>query len=265
MEYLVFRLYGAMVSWGEIAVGEMRHSSNYPSKSAIVGLLGSALGLRRENDDAHMNLTNTYQQAVKVLSAGRLLKDYHTAQAPDSVGKFHYRTRRDEIVTGHERLGTVLSTREYYVDAQAVVAIRANEQAKWALTELQQALRNPKFHLYLGRKSCPLAAPLDPKIIEADGFLRALENYAVQPLLYRTPDKPLPEWMSETRWLPQDSLSRYYWEGNISDFAKEEGGFSKQQVQQLTRHDKPLSRQRWQFQQRKEYCWMNDADLAKEA
>jgi CRISPR system Cascade subunit CasD len=37
MDVLVFRLYGPMASWGEIAVGESRHTANYPGKSAIIG------------------------------------------------------------------------------------------------------------------------------------------------------------------------------------------------------------------------------------
>lgn len=265
MDYLVFRLYGPMASWGEIAVGEMRHSSNYPSKSAIVGLLGAALGILREEDDRHLNLVNAYQQAVKVLSAGRQLRDYHTAQAPDSVGKFRYRTRRDELIAGRERLGTVLSSREYYTDAQAVVALQGGEQAKWTLYELKEALRKPKFHLYLGRKSCPLAAPLNPEVVQAAGFLQALDNYSLKPLLVNSQDKPQPEWMTDKRWLPEDSLARYYWEGAINDFAQEDNVFSESQVQQLIRHDKPLSRQRWQFQTRKEYCWLRDNNIAKGA
>ncbi|MGL4603678.1 MAG: CRISPR-associated protein Cas5, partial [Iodobacter sp.] len=48
--YLVFRLYGAMASFGEIAVGELRHSAAYPSRSALLGLLGAALGIARSNE-----------------------------------------------------------------------------------------------------------------------------------------------------------------------------------------------------------------------
>ena len=43
MDYLLFRLYGPMASWGEIAVGETRHSAAYPGKSAIIGLLAAAM------------------------------------------------------------------------------------------------------------------------------------------------------------------------------------------------------------------------------
>jgi CRISPR-associated Cas5-like protein len=38
MDYLLFRLYGPMASWGEIAVGEIRHTASYPGKSAIIVL-----------------------------------------------------------------------------------------------------------------------------------------------------------------------------------------------------------------------------------
>lgn len=251
MDYLLFRLYGPMASWGEVAVGETRNSSTYPSKSAVVGLLAAALGIRREEDTLHQQLTEGYKQGVKVLSTGGTLKDYHTAQAPDSVGKFRYRTRRDEIVLGKERLGTVLSSREYRTDAHAIVALRPEVSAPWSLVELQQALIKPKFHLYLGRKSCPLAAPLQPKIVSTDNFYQALEAYTPASLLPE--DKR--EWMTDKRWLRRDSLLRYYWEGTLEDFCSDSSVVDPQQVYKLARYDKPLSRVRWQFQPRTEYFW----------
>lgn len=253
MDYLVFRLYGPMASWGEIAVGESRHTANYPSKSAICGLVGAALGVERSEEVLHGLLAEQYLQAIKVLKKGQLLKDYHTAQAPDSVGKFRYRTRRDEIVHGKDRLGTILSSREYRTDAQAVVALQALDAAPFALAQIQQALKQPILHLYLGRKSCPLAAPLNPQIITAKGFREALDNYELKPLL---PSEP--EWVSDKRWLAAESLVHYYWEGSPALFADTDGSFSLEQVQTLTRHDKPLSRKRWQFQTRKEYLWLHN-------
>lgn len=255
MDYLVFRLYGPMASWGEIAVGEARHSAVYPSKSAITGLLAAALGIRREEDELHSRLTEGYWQAVKLLKAGQVLKDYHTAQAPDSVGKFRYRTRRDELVHGKDRLGTVLSSREYRTDAQAIVAIQCLAGMPYSLQELQQALHLPKFHLYLGRKSCPLAAPLDAQIITAENFRQALNNYSVKNLL-----SSKYEWESDARWLPQDALTHYYWEGDLQSFSAEDADFNVQKVQKLSRHDKLTSRRRWQFAPRTEYLWLNNKE-----
>lgn len=252
MQYLVFRLYGPMASWGEIAVGEARHTASYPSKSAVSGLLAAALGIRREQDALLSQMVTGYKQAVKLVSSGRLLKDYHTAQAPDSVGKFRYRTRRDEIIHGEERLGTVLSSREYRTDALALIALQPTPNAKWALDEIRQALLKPKFHLYLGRKSCPLAAPLDPQLVDADGFLQALDNFQAQPLLMN-----LPTWATEQRWLSADATEHYYWEGQINDFAVNDSRFVAEQAQQIVRQDLPLSRKRWQFDRRTEYLWLS--------
>lgn len=256
MEYVVFRLYGPMASWGEIAVGEARHTAAYPSKSAVVGLLAAALGIKRDQDERQSNLITAYTQAVKVLTRGRILKDYHTAQAPDSVGKFRYRTRRDEIMIGKERLGTVLSSREYRTDAQAIVAIALTGDGYFSVKQLASALLKPKFHLYLGRKACPLAAPLDPQIITADNFRQALNHYRVKPLLI---DQPA--WNDDARWLPDAVMTHYYWEGSVQDFSLDDAQFKAQQVQRLLRYDKPISRARWQFEARSEYFWQ----CAKEA
>jgi len=252
MDYLVFRLYGPMASWGEIAVGEARHSASYPSKSAVCGLLAAALGIDRSEDATHQAIAEGYQQAVKMVSSGSLLRDYHTAQAPDAAGKFRYRTRRDELIHGKDRLGTILSNREYRADSQAIVALRTNKIAPYTLLQIQQALLTPVFHLYLGRKSCPLSAPLDPQMVDTNNFKSALDNYLSRPLLFSDSS-----WDSETRWLKQDPLVRYYWEGVPEDFAlMEDEDFNPNHLHKLIRHDKPLSRQRWQFQSRTEYLWL---------
>ncbi|WP_299946905.1 type I-E CRISPR-associated protein Cas5/CasD [uncultured Microbulbifer sp.] len=252
MEYLVFRLYGAMASWGEVSVGESRHSAHYPGKSAITGLLAAALGIERVQEALQLELVNGYRQAVKVLSRGTLAKDYHTAQAPDSVGKFLYRTRRDELVVGRERLGTILSQREYIADAQALVAIKAMAQAHWPLEDLAQALARPKFHLYLGRKAFPLSAPTAAQRINADNFRGAFEGYQLPDLLNYHPERA-----RQPRWLPADAHSQYYWEGDIEEFSAEDEQFSAKAVQQLNRLDEPLSRKRWQFQPRLENYWQS--------
>ncbi len=250
MNYLVFRLYGPIASWGEIAVGENRHTATYPSKSAITGLLGAALGIERNNELHQQALVNDYALAVKMLASGALLKDFHTAQAPDSVGKFRYRTRRDELVLGKDRLGTVLSSREYRTDSVALVAIKAVDKPTWSLEALQQALQRPKFHLYLGRKSCPLAAPLQAELIEADDFLAAFTGYQPKALL---PKKP--EWVKQESYLRPDTQYCYYWQGGVEDFAAS-STVPAHEVQTLIRRDQPLSRTRWQFQIRSENMWV---------
>ena len=263
MEYLLFRLYGPLASWGEIAVGESRHSAVYPGKSALLGLLAAGLGIRRENEEQQAALATGYRFAVKVLSAGHPLRDYHTTQAPDSVGKFVYRTRRDELIIGKERLGTILSSREYRCDALSLVAVASQENAPYTLGKIREALLRPRFHLYLGRKSCPLSVPLNPLVCSATGFGDALDNYPFGALFIsngsmtaarreNTEDRTLIEAPSLKQLSREDRYVfmygnhpvRYYWEGEAGDLVS-------QQI--MTRHDQPLSRTRWQFTQRTEY------------
>lgn len=258
MYYLVFRLYGTMASWGEIAVGEDRHTANYPSKSAVIGLLGAALGVKRDDEEKQAQLQQGYALAVEVFSTGHLLRDYHTTQVPSSTGKFNYRTRRDEIILGKKQLGTILSSREYRTDAFALVAIRALETAPYILKELQKHLLQPKFHLYLGRMSCPLAAPLDPQLIERNNFHQALSAFQHKPVLptYLVSKGELSK--RDADWLVKTKDRQYYWEGQLDDFSD---SLDKKQMQTRTRHDQPLSRKRWQFSPRQEhYLYLQGGD-----
>ncbi len=262
MDYLVFRLYGAMASWGEIAVGESRHSATHPSKSALLGLIAAAMGIKRDEEEKQVVLSSGYRFAVKLLSSGDFLRDYHTTQVPDSVGKFSYRTRRDELVQGQDRLGTNLSTREYRTDSVAIVALYALADAPYSLSEIQDALLRPAFHLYQGRKSCPLAAPLAPAIIENQaGFMAALNAYEMKPIL------PLKkgQMCRENAYLSIEGLQQYYWEGVLADFAENSDHFDESRVQTFTRHDQPRSRKRWQFSQRLEHFYQSEPQATMQA
>lgn len=235
MEYLVMRLYGPMASWGDIAIGESRHSHQGPTKAAVMGLIAAAFGIKREQEDQHLLLNRGYQLATAVHS-GQLLRDYHTVQAPDTVGKFRYRTRRDELTIGRDRLGTVLSAREYRTDAYALVAVTANNAAPYALTQIVDALNRPIFVPYLGRKACPVAAPMEPQLISADGFAQAFESY--QPTFALT--------------IADDTAATdYFWEGQLQDFSTDSDVYAH--VMQLVFHDQLRSRLRWQFEPRDVY------------
>lgn len=279
MDYLLFRLYGPLASWGEIAVGESRHTAVYPGKSALIGLLAAALGIKRDEEQKQQALTEGYQFAVKVLSTGQLLRDYHTTQVPDSTFKFRFRTRRDEIAIGKSQpnhFGTILSSREYRCDALALVAVKPLAVAPYTLAKLAEYLREPRFHLYLGRKSCPLAASLNPCVRTGTGFGQVLDEYSFGALYLsnrtmKEVEKELAKKLAgginnsqliensqivsrfskeDKRWLPLGREPvRYYWEGDDADL-------KAQQV--LTRHDQPLSRSRWQFAQRRENLYMKE-------
>lgn len=182
MAFLVFQLRAPLASWGDPAVGEYRGSHGYPGESALVGVLGAALGLRREDEAAHAALAQGYGFAVGVQASGKLLRDYHTAQVPGRVslkGRPHT-TRRDELRVPKDELNTILSTRDYRQDAACLVAVQPCADAPYPLDVLADVLKAPRYVLYLGRKSCPVAAPLFPRIIDAGSALDALNAYREQ-------------------------------------------------------------------------------------
>ena len=182
MNYLVFQLQAPLSSWGESAVGEYRGTAEHPTQSALIGLLGAALGLLREDEAAHAALRDGYGFAVALLSSGSLLRDYHTAQVPSrSALKGRPKaTRRHELAVPKNDLSTILSTRDYRQNAASLVAVQARNSVVpvHALAELASALRQPKFTLYLGRKACAPGAPLWPQVVEVESAQKAFDAYA---------------------------------------------------------------------------------------
>lgn len=231
-EYLVFRLYGQLSSWGDIAVGESRHSFAYPTKSAIIGLIAAALGIRREEDDRHRTLMTAYGFGVKVLAMGTLLQDYHTTQVPPEQRKKRYYTRREELSVAKQDLKTILSSREYRCDALSIVALwQLKDDAPYSLEQIVKALDQPYFTLYLGRKSCPLSLPVKAQVIPAETLKTAL-------------DTEFPKIEAEY-FLSLLKTPHYCWDENAEDVGMDRS-------HRIRRYDVCLSRKRWQFEAREE-------------
>ncbi|MBJ2489335.1 type I-E CRISPR-associated protein Cas5/CasD, partial [Salmonella enterica subsp. enterica serovar London] len=96
-QYLVFQLHGPMASWGVDAPGEVRHSHELPSRSALLGLLAAALGIRRDEEE-RLNAFNRHYQFLLCASGNpRWARDYHTVQMPKEVRKARYFSRREEL------------------------------------------------------------------------------------------------------------------------------------------------------------------------
>jgi len=234
MDYLVFQLQGVMSAWGESAVGEFRPTANYPSESALLGLFAAALGIRREAEEAHAALRAGYGFAIAVQESGRLLRDYHTVQVPGR-SKLKGRpqtTRRDELGVPKQDLNTLLSTRDYRQNAACLVAVQANGCAPSTLEDLAEALREPRFVLYLGRKSCPPSAPLNPRILSEQNAYEALMRYGQEEAMRLGQEKPSP-------------VERLVWGQGIEVGC----GVDLETI----RKDRLLSRVNWQFGDRTEY------------
>ena len=235
-KYLTFRLYGPMASWGQAAVGGERPTGMQPTRSAVLGLLAAALGIKRDNEIALQALQIGVRIAIKQCVPSSLLRDYHTTQVPSQSKKIVHRTRKSEL--SEHKLNTILSSRDYRCDGLWVIGVALTEKASHTLEQIREALLKPVFSLYLGRKSCPLAVPLAPKLIdEAVDCFEALDN-SFPPLTRSDAEDAL--------WLANNGEATYFWES-------EEGIITDTTVVTTHPWDEPVSRRRWQFRQRIQY------------
>lgn len=236
-DYLVFRLFGALSSWGDVAVGEFRPSAERPTRSAVLGLVAAALGIRRHEEERLVALSAPLGMAVLVGSVGRPLADYHTVQVPpsgSSKNASRYSTRREELTGRHRsELRTILSKREYRMDALADIALwsRAKEPP-FPLAKIAQALEVPALVPYLGRKACPLALPMQPRIVAASSLVEAF---------------------GAARFDTPDGLATLPGPGRRSLFWDEDGIAGVPPERTEVRRDSPVSRRRWQFALRREH------------
>lgn len=143
MSTLTLRLSAPLQAWGASSRFDTRDTCEAPTKSGIIGLLAAAKGLRRTDDLeelAHLRF------GVRIDQPGELLRDFHTRSFARGANDV-----------------TNVSTRYYLTDAVFLAAIEADHDV---LLGLAEAIRNPVFPLYLGRRSCPPAGPVLPVVHE---------------------------------------------------------------------------------------------------
>ena len=222
-EFLVLRLYGPLAAWGDIACGEVRPTLIHPTKSAIIGLLGAALGVRRSEEDKISKMRDSYGFAVSEEGRCVNIRDYHTVQSGDNP---------------------IITYRDYLCDVIYTVAvwIKDDKDVPYPLKEIEAALKEPKFVPYLGRKSCVLSRPMEPqRITKSDPasaikeakFYGDTEKHASKGKLY--------------------VYNRDY-ESNSDDLRGQliyEGDWDIKALSTEIYRDEPISRERWQFKPRR--------------
>lgn len=216
-DHLIFTLTAALGSAGDLAGHERRGSLGWPGRSAVIGLLAAALGIERGGD---FSALDGLQMAVAVFDQGQPLRDYHTVQTVPSAVAKRPQSRPEALLQAGLRTNTTITLRDYRMGALYGVAVWGGD-----LNPLLAALQRPGFVLYLGRKSCPLAAPLGARIAQADGAEAALAQVQLPP--WRIP--PV-----QDKWPVATQM--------ITDATDAPAESRREQ-----RHDTPLDRAKWHF------------------
>jgi len=144
MNVLLLRLAGAMQSWGVQSRFSVRDTGLEPSKSGVIGLLCAALGRPRT---AAIDDLAALRMGVRVDKEGRLAYDFHTAQ---------------NLLKASGGIKDTEPSRRYYLaDAKFLVGFASDNLV--LLTQIQNALHDPVWPLYLGRKAF---VPGEPVLLE---------------------------------------------------------------------------------------------------
>lgn len=154
LAYLALRLEGPLQSWGFDSQYNRRNTGLMPTKSAIAGMCCAALGLNRGSDGEReflVSFAKTKLTAIAIPRNGakkklpvRRLQDYHTVQ----------NTRR---ASGAINSDCVLTHRQYLTDASFGVVLTGERPL---LEQISEALKNPVWGVWIGRKACVPTAPL---------------------------------------------------------------------------------------------------------
>ena len=167
-DFLILRLQGPMQAWGKHTFEDYRPIERFPTRSGLVGLLGSCLGIERQATCSRESLSASFKMAVRSdfreITDSSMLTDYHTilaARKADGKGV---------------NKNAVQSYREYLCDTHFTVALSENQTAEFSLKQLAKAVKEPCYTPSLGRRSCPISRPLFEDIVQSESLLSALQQ-----------------------------------------------------------------------------------------
>lgn len=160
MHTLLIRLTAPLQSWGVESRFTVRDTGREPSKSGVVGLIAAAMG--RARSDPIRDLA-ALRMGVRVDREGTLEVDFHSAL--------------NVLKAGGGIKDTEISRRYYLADACFLVGLEGDDLD--LLETIQQALQNPVWPLFLGRKAFVPAQPVWlPDGLQVDTPLEeALQGY----------------------------------------------------------------------------------------
>ena len=178
-DFLIIKLQGAMQAWGGHTFEDYRPSHIFPTRSAVVGLLGACLGIDREDIQGRADLNASFEltvradrRKIRTEQFGQIMEKTLTMQKMTD-----YHTVLDaRKVDGSSRPEAIISRREYLCDAEFSLALGFRDNAVFSLEMVRNAIQKPYYTPSLGRKSCPIQRPLLETIVVAENGQQALDQ-----------------------------------------------------------------------------------------
>lgn len=186
-----------MQSWGTRSRWDVRDTGHEPTKSGVIGLLGCALGIER-NDPRLEELDRLIRFAVRIDRPGVVSTDYHTVTGYHRTAAGGFKHTGGTAATLKSALAhdpaTIVSPREYLHDAAFMIALETGAELA---SDVRRALISPKWPLYLGRKSClPIMPILDVHAPTYASLEEVVRNHPRHP---RAESGPLSAYIEDER------------------------------------------------------------------
>jgi CRISPR system Cascade subunit CasD len=161
MPYLALMLDAPLQSWGFASRFQRRTTGLHPTKSGVVGLLCAALGAAKGSPAEREWLPKLAGLRMTVVTIPRRTVPAANRTQPEDLPlrrleDFHtvLNTRR---ASGAPNNDPVVTHRQYLLDARFGVLLAGELEV---LNHVADALRDPVWGVWLGRKCCLPAAPL---------------------------------------------------------------------------------------------------------
>lgn len=227
MKFLLFQLYGPLQAWGSVTSGMVRKTDDHPTKSGVLGLVAACLGIESTQEKDLLELQSSLGFSCREDIPGKPLEDLQTIKTNSDLITYFENLRRD--IQEPENL--ILSYRHYLVGALFTICLWETGEGSYKLQAIDQALSNPVFIPYMGRKCCQLALPFGQIIVTAANLREAYSQF--------TPDRSGS--IAEENFVP---IPRVFWEGSDTS------------VEAMIRHERwdvLKNRRVWAYGQRTEY------------
>lgn len=157
-----------MMSWGVADKNNNRGTYRHPTKSAILGIVCSSMGLSGKNGDIDEinRISRSINVSFRIDEPGLILKDDHNVTNVENLD-------------GSKNPHAVLTDRFYLREAQFFASLESED--KNLLEEINEYIKNPKWFVYFGRKCCtPTDWVFDPRGVQE---LSSLENLRSRPYI----------------------------------------------------------------------------------
>lgn len=183
-EWLHLRLAAPLMAFGGVAIDHIGPTREFPSASALTGLLANALGYRREEGERHQALQNSLVfAALSVMPDGRSVPLVVT----DAQNAKLEKSDRGWTTWGapEGRAGATYDSphrrrRDYLADHETRVVLRLAADEGPTLDEVAAAINRPARPLFIGRKPCLPASPLLVGLAVGSTAYAALRSLGIQ-------------------------------------------------------------------------------------